>query len=194
MVRSCITFAGTRVDQLVANAGTPGFDILIGGTTDYDGNPDVLNGFAYDYLVTSVTEVPGHSGGRAGTERYETPLVSSFDRVVTPHAAASTDPSRVWVVPNPFRASAAWDLPAVRSDPLTRHIAFMGLPRARSTIKIWTVAGDLVQQLEHDGSGGDGEQAWNLVSRNGQDIESGVYLFTVDSSLGHRVGRFVVVR
>jgi hypothetical protein len=70
----------------------------------------------------------------------------------------------------------------------------MGLPRARSTIKIWTVAGDHVATIEHDGSNGDGEAAWNLVSRNGEEIESGIYLFTVDSSLGHEVGRFVVIR
>jgi hypothetical protein len=51
-----------------------------------------------------------------------------------------------------------------------------------------------VQQLEHDGREGDGEARWNLISRNGQDIESGIYLFAVDSPLGHQVGRFVVIR
>jgi len=32
------------------------------------------------------------------------------------------------------------------------------------------------------------------VSRNGQEVESGIYLFTVDSALGHQVGRFVIIR
>jgi hypothetical protein len=40
----------------------------------------------------------------------------------------------------------------------------------------------------------DGEAAWNLISRNGQDIVSGVYLFTVQSSQGTQRGRFVVIR
>jgi hypothetical protein len=70
----------------------------------------------------------------------------------------------------------------------------MGLPRERSTIKIWTVAGDLVQELHHDGRDGSGEQAWDLISRNGQEVESGIYLFTVESSLGRSSGRFVVIR
>ena len=70
----------------------------------------------------------------------------------------------------------------------------MGLPRALATIKIWTVAGDHVATIVHDGSGGDGEAAWDLVSRNGQEVESGIYLFTVDSSLGHQVGKFIVIR
>ena len=76
----------------------------------------------------------------------------------------------------------------------TRHIDFFGLPRARSTIRIYTLAGDLVAVLDHDGTNGNGEERWNLISRNGQDTESGVYLFTVDSPLGHQVGRFVMIR
>ena len=79
-------------------------------------------------------------------------------------------------------------------DLLTRHIDFMGLPRAPCTIKIWTLAGDFVARIDHDGSHGDGEAPWDLVTRNGQEAESGVYLFTVNSSLGHEVGRFVVIR
>jgi hypothetical protein len=40
----------------------------------------------------------------------------------------------------------------------------------------------------------DGQASWNLISRNGQDIVSGVYIFTVDSSEGIQRGRFVVIR
>ncbi len=49
-------------------------------------------------------------------------------------------------------------------------------------------------QVDHDGSQGDGQAPWNLISRNGQDVESGIYLFTVDSALGHATGRFVLIR
>jgi len=100
----------------------------------------------------------------------------------------------VWVVPNPYRGGAAWDRQPIRGDPFGRHVDFLGLPAAPCTIKIWTLAGDLVAQLAHDGRHGDGQAAWNLISRNGQDVESGIYLFTVDSSFGHQVGRFVIIR
>ena len=40
----------------------------------------------------------------------------------------------------------------------------------------------------------DGQARWNLISRNGQDVVSGIYLFTVDSPLGRSTGRFVVIR
>ena len=45
-----------------------------------------------------------------------------------------------------------------------------------------------------DGTQGDGQAEWDLISRNGQDIESGIYLFTVEWPGGHEVGRFVVIR
>jgi hypothetical protein len=100
----------------------------------------------------------------------------------------------VWVVPNPYRAHADWERQPVPGDVFTRHIDFMGMPRARATVRIYTLAGDLVAVVDHDGSGGNGEASWNLISRNGQDVESGVYLFTVTSPLGHQVGRFVLIR
>jgi hypothetical protein len=39
--------------------------------------------------------------------------------------------------------------------------------------------------------------AWDLVSRNGQDVASGVYLYTVeadDPSFSRFVGKLVVIR
>ena len=63
--------------------------------------------------------------------------------------------------------------------------------------KIFTVAGDLVQTIEHDGRGGFGEATWNLISRNGQEVVSGIYLYVVqsdDDSFEDFIGKFVVVR
>ncbi|HTO91314.1 MAG TPA: hypothetical protein VMJ70_09300, partial [Candidatus Sulfotelmatobacter sp.] len=112
----------------------------------------------------------------------------------TPHTAAAPKAGKVTVVPNPYKAQAGWDRPAVFGDPLPRHVDFMHLPAGVSTIKIYTLAGDFVAQLIHDGRSGDGQEPWNLISRNGQDVESGVYLFTVDSSQGHQIGKFVLIR
>jgi len=156
---------------------------------------EVLDGFDYLYFVSAVYEVrQRESTGFLRVSRVESPIDPDFAQKVVPHAAARADGKGAWVVPNPFKASADWDRPRTLGDQLTRHIDFMGLPRAPSTIKIWTVAGDFVAQVNHDGRGGDGQAAWDLVSRNGQEVESGIYLFTVDSSFGHQVGRFVVIR
>jgi hypothetical protein len=148
------------------------------------------NGFDYVYVVTSVYQLRQ----LLEVAILESPITTTYEERVSPQAAARQSASGVWVVPNPYRASASWERPEVFGDPLPRHIDFMGLPLARSIIKIWTVAGDLVAIIDHDGSGGDGQAAWNLLSRNGQEVESGIYLFTVESSLGSSRGRFVVIR
>jgi hypothetical protein len=132
----------------------------------------------------------------------------------------------VWVVPNPYRGNAqiqdrpsSWDLIPNATDPTGTHLDFMGLPSGKWTIRIYTVSGDLVQELHSTDSvnesirqpvnvqgtsypgynrqqdnPNDGQARWNLISRNGQDVVSGIYLFTVDSSEGTQRGKFVIIR
>jgi hypothetical protein len=155
---------------------------------------DVLNGFDYVYVVTTLAERSTFTGGVTLVEQTESPLVASFDSLVVPHTSSQASAGRVWVVPNPFRAHADWDRTRVPGDPFGRHLDFMGLPKALVTIKVWTLAGDFVARIDHDGSAGDGQASWNLISRSGQDVVSGVYLFTVDWASGHQLGRFLIIR
>ncbi|MCC6350665.1 MAG: hypothetical protein IT347_13855 [Candidatus Eisenbacteria bacterium] len=153
-----------------------------------------LNGFDYLYVVTTVGERSVQlTPTLRVTQRFESPIVSALDSLVSPRAEAQAG-GGVWVVPNPYRAGVAWDRPAIAGDPFGRHLDFMGMPRAPSRLKVFTVSGDLVWETDHDGRSGAGEVRWNLISRNGQDVESGIYVFSVDSPLGHQVGRFVVIR
>ena len=53
------------------------------------------------------------------------------------------------------------------------------------------------QIIDHDGSSGDGTAPWNLVSRNGQNVTSGVYIFAVvpdSSEFPKTIGKFVIIR
>jgi hypothetical protein len=156
----------------------------------------VLDGFDYHYVITTVVQRSIVVSGTARMEMLESPFRTLFSGVVRPRIEAGSGgrDGRVWVVPNPFLARAPWERQSVPGDVFTRHVDFFGLPRARSHIKIFTLAGDLVQEIDHDGTRGDGEAPWNLISRNGQDIESGVYLFTIDWPGNHQVGKFVIVR
>jgi hypothetical protein len=156
----------------------------------------VLDGWDYHYVVTAVAQRTIVVSNTPRTELIESPFRTLFSGIVRPRLEAGDQfhNGRVWVVPNPFRASAPWEREPVPGDVFTRHIDFFGLPRAKSHIKIFTLAGDFVQAIDHDGTNGDGEAAWNLISRNGQDVESGVYLFTVDSPRGHEIGKFVLIR
>jgi hypothetical protein len=51
-----------------------------------------------------------------------------------------------------------------------------------------------VQTLRHDGRSGSGTTFWNLISRNGQDVVSGVYLFSIKAGKETKVGRFTIIR
>ena len=77
------------------------------------------------------------------------------------------------------------------------RIEFRHLPMCYNTVRISTISGVLVEVLYHDGRGGNGTLPWNLISRNGQDVTSGVYLFSVepqDGKFSRTVGKFVVIR
>lgn len=152
-------------------------------------------GADYHYVVTSVLRAHAPRDTLPSiVAEVESPFVPDFRTRVSPQTAARAGPPRAWVVPNPYRGHADWERPPVAGDPFTRHLDFLGLPRERSLIRIYTLAGDLVERIEHDGTRGDGQASWNLISRNGQDVASGIYLFTIDGPSGHQVGRFVIMR
>jgi hypothetical protein len=97
-------------------------------------------------------------------------------------------------VPNPFRASEEWDLAG------GHELHFINLP-TKARIRIYTLAGDLIRVIEHDGSAQGNDLTtvrdfarWNLKNANGRDVASGIYLFRVDADAFAYQGRFVVIR
>ena len=92
---------------------------------------------------------------------------------------------------------APWTLGPTNDDASGLKVELRNLPKCKSTVRIFTIAGDLVATINHDGSGGNGTASWNLVSRNGQDVCSGVYIFAVEPDDGRferAIGKFVIVR
>lgn len=184
---------------------------------------EVKNGFMYFYAVTAFDSTRSGSGVVTELEGRRSAVESEgVVPQITPQAGKG-----VWVVPNPYRGyrniaerPSTWDLTPNATDPTGTHVDFFGLPAGSWTIRIYTISGDLVNELHHSdpinesirgpvtqGSGsilpgynrqqdtaGDGQARWNLISRNGQDVVSGVYIFTVESSEGSQRGRFVIIR
>lgn len=99
------------------------------------------------------------------------------------------------VVPNPYVATSTFEPPnTFRAGRGERRIYFMHLP-AECTIRIYTITGQLVQTLHHQSSIDDGQEAWDLVSRDGMAIAFGIYLYHVDApGIGEHVGRFGVIK
>ena len=105
---------------------------------------------------------------------------------VEPTGGPTANLERVGVVPNPYRAHAPWD-PVAGNE-----LHFINLPN-RATIKIFTVAGDLVTTLEHNDPVRDFER-WNLKNGDGRAIASGIYMYRVESGTFSFQNRFVVIR
>jgi hypothetical protein len=133
---------------------------------------------------------------------------------VVPGTPPTTPEARrkIGVYPNPYRANALWDGGYERE----RKIVFFNLP-ARCELRIYTLAGDLVDQFTHESTSYDGkdikwfrefapgdqstvfsggEHAWDLVSNNDQALATGLYLFTVkDLNTGEVFrGKFVIIK
>ncbi|MBD3237315.1 MAG: hypothetical protein GF330_11465 [Candidatus Eisenbacteria bacterium] len=161
----------------------------------YEDREGLKNGMLYFYDVTAFNcwvdslgryhEVGGHPAA-VETEG------------ITPRWSAVAEEAwedAVMVVPNPWNGGAAWDLIPSDADPTGSHIDFANLPDRDCEIRIYTLSGDLVRTLRHDpGAYRRGTVRWNMLSRNGQEISSGVYLYAATCGERTKLGRFTVVR
>ncbi|MFO7915557.1 MAG: hypothetical protein R6U43_07680 [Candidatus Krumholzibacteriales bacterium] len=149
---------------------------------------EVLNGSQYFYSVTAFDNT-GKFGEASSNFRLVVPTSSG-----TSCDTGEKEPHDIYVVPNPVTKESLepWQLGKTMDDPSGIKIEFRNLPLCRSTIRVFTVSGDLVEVIEHDGSSG--SNYWDLVSRNGQEVTSGIYLFSVKNDHGNFVGKFVVIR
>ncbi len=107
----------------------------------------------------------------------------------------------VLVVPNPYlgsetytRQNGGWEGDTQTWQETNRLVKFIHLPR-KCTIRIFSLAGDLVKTIEHEVTGEDrGEENYNLLSESNRALASGIYVFSVESNLGRQVGKFVIIR
>ena len=166
----------------------------------------LLSGWQYLFIVTSFDE----GDPDAGLVSFESSRTANVTRVFpgTPAASQGERPP-TGVYPNPYRVNAAWDGGTSR----TRRLNFYNLP-PHSDVRIYTLAGEVVAQFEHDAATyqGDirwyddfagkqrrlpgGEHSWDLLSENGLSLATGLYLFTVkDLDSGElQKGKFVIIK
>ncbi len=171
--------------------------------------PNQLNGFQYIYSVSAYDK----GDPSQGLETLESSLLSNVKRIMVGTTAKDDPNIEIGVYPNPYYGSAIWDGTGVQKEVL-RKIYFFNLP-SKCDINIWTLAGDLVQTLHHDGNtynGSDiqwfktytdgtqkfagGEHAWDLISKDNQAVATGLYMFTVkDAATGDiKKGKFLIVK
>ncbi len=104
---------------------------------------------------------------------------------------ASEEP---YVVPNPYVASASFEPERFAvSGRGVRRMEFRAIP-ADATVQIYTVRGELVQTLHHDGST-TGIVAWDLRTKDNLEVAPGLYIFTVEAEgIGKHVGKFAIIK
>jgi hypothetical protein len=169
----------------------------------------VKDGFSYYAAVTSFdtgdSRVPSLESG-----------ITQNKRLVVPMAAPSENGGRgVTVFPNPYKVEAQWDAGQLVRD---HYLWFANMP-PRAHLAIFTLSGDLVYETDFDGSTYQGlgtrglynpandldtpppdlsgaSFAWNLISKEGQAIATGIYLFAVKDLNSGKVqrGKFLVLK
>lgn len=100
-----------------------------------------------------------------------------------------------YVVPNPYVGAASFEPQRFavmgRGE---RKIEFRNIP-ANCTIRIYTVAGELVQTLRHDGNINNGVVPWDLRNMDKMEIAPGLYIYHVDGgSAGTFIDKFAVIK
>ncbi len=139
---------------------------------------------------------PGDVFHIATTKPYRTGETVRFQTQspVLDQAKARSDLSRILVVPNPYVGAASWEPQPTTVGRGDRLIYFTHLPH-ECTIRIYTISGHLVQTLQHQSGIDDGQEPWNLVSRDGMNIAYGVYVYHVDApGTGTYVSKFAVLK
>jgi hypothetical protein len=141
-----------------------------------------------------VAAGPGLAGDPSSNFVYLSPPTAALE----PAQYGQAD-NQIYVVPNPATVEKMqpWKLDPNNEDPTGTKIEFHHLPRSTGKVTIFTLSGDMVDELPFDGTTGNGSLTWDLVSRNGQDVTSGVYLYSVeadDSNFKRFVSKFVVIR
>jgi hypothetical protein len=103
-------------------------------------------------------------------------------------STASGDLSAVHPVPDPYYVTNA-----LETSPREKVLTFIHLPD-RALIRIYSLSGVLVAVIAHNDLTGGGEATWDLKSRNGKYVASGVYFYFVETAdHRRRVGRFTLV-
>jgi hypothetical protein len=94
--------------------------------------------------------------------------------------------SEIRVVPNPYIVGAKWE-----ELQNVHRIMFMFLPSV-CTIDIYTISGEKVASLDHQGGG---QHPWNLNNQSNQAVAFGIYIYVVKTPQGDKyTGKFAVIR
>ncbi len=169
----------------------------------YDNESGTIAGKPYTSLETHKTNWNGRSGLWEGTYHFAT--ASSFfpkdllglknigasfilkAPLAQPQALTSGN-LQIRVKPNPYKKQALHD------TGLEHKLLFFNLPTG-TRITIFDVAGQVVDVLEFTGTNpNDGTLFWDMFSKDGIEVNSGLYIYVAEYPGGKQTGYFSILR
>jgi hypothetical protein len=137
---------------------------------------------------------------------FETEAEIVGDDVISAERDISLQMDSIHAVPNPYIAYTRYEIDTPGED--DARIMFTHLPAAgggpdqQGVLRIFTVAGQFVQEIRWSSAdlSGNGDLFWNLRTREGNEVGSGLYIFVVEAvnpetgGTLKKVGKFVVIR
>ena len=105
--------------------------------------------------------------------------------------------NKIRVIPNPYYSAHAYEAPlapGITSGRGARRIIFTNVPND-GELSIFTVRGQHIITLQHNGNIMDGTVEWNLRSKENLDISYGVYFYVMESkTFKSQSGKFAIIK
>jgi len=96
-------------------------------------------------------------------------------------------------VPNPYIVASKTELYTGSSKWDQHDVRFTHLP-PKCTIRIFTLTGDLIREIQHDNPSY-GEAHWNLLTEENLEISYGIYIYVVKTPEGKtKIGKLAVIK
>jgi len=205
------------IHKVYPNATDPGTDTTLWTEDDitHDYDRPLPKYYEYEYVLNnlmptvpyfiSVTSFDfGYAGGRGNLPPDESNPLNNLTECYAQTSADSVEAHNldVYVYPNPYRVDAdyherGYENRAGRIIPdRARLLHFGNLPNV-CMISIFSLDGDLIGKKDHNFPEGGPEAMhdwWNLVSRSGLAVESGLYYWVVESATRSQIGKFVIIK
>ena len=122
----------------------------------------------------------------------DTYTFKTYQRQVNENTNESSVLDKIKVVPNPYIVSSIFEQQPFLSGRGERFIRFTNLP-SECSIYIYTVNGDLVQNLQHNDIE-NGSARWDLKTKDNLEVAFGLYVYVVDApGIGQKVGKFSII-
>ena len=104
-------------------------------------------------------------------------------------SALASGQAKVTVKPNPYKKKNIFDSAV---DPFDHKVGFHNLPGV-AKITIVDVSGQIIDEIDFE-STSTGSYYWDMFSKDGVEVASGLYIYVVEYSGGQQVGYFSILR